>query len=256
MALAKVDIGTVANDGTGDVLRDAFIKINTAIGEVDKRMPLLDPDNPTLTMHVSTAGTAAQMDVVDDETGHLVATMEWYKAAQEFTFNLFDRTTGVLKAEFEIKPDGNAYIGGEKIMTTPERASMRLNTPLNVDANDSAYVIFPLDEIVTAKGCTADAGTHKITVGSTGNYTVSRGVIAGFNGQEEMALMLFVNGNPYSTYPLTVQGKSNRKPVSIYWTDEMSLTTGDIIDIRVKNYDSGNVTFHVKRATLQVRKIA
>ena len=117
-------------------------------------------------------------------------------------------------------------------------------------------MVFPLDEVVTAKACTVDATAHTIKIASTGDYTVSRGVIAGFNGQEEMAIMLFVNGVEYSTYPLTVQGKSNSKPVSIYWTDEVSLSKDDVIELRVKNSDTGNVTFHVKRATLQVRKIA
>jgi len=256
MALQQVNIGTNPDDGTGDVLRLAFMKVNLAIADVDKKMPKLDEQNPTLSMHVGSGGTAAQMDVIDTETGHLVASMEWFKTNQDFTFNLFDRTTGALTAEFEIKPDGNAYIGGEKVLTAPERASMRLNTPVNVAADDSGYIIFPLDEVVTAKGCVANTASHDITISSTGDYTVSRGVIAGFNGQEEMALMLYVNGNPYSTYPLTVQGKANAKPVSIYWTDEVSLSKDDVIDIRVKNNDSGNVTFHVKRATLQVRKIA
>jgi hypothetical protein len=256
MALSKVNIGTSPNDDTGDTIRESFTKVNLAIDEIETKMPALDTVNPTLTMHVGATGSAAQMDVVDSETGHLVASMEWYKPDQDFTFNLFDRTTGAMKAEFVMKPDGNGYIGGEQIQTTPDRASMRLNQPVNVDANDTTYVIFPLDEIVTQKGCTANASTHKILIKDTGDYTIARGVIAGFSGQEEMALMVFVNDIPYSGYPLTVQGKANNKPVSIFWADEVSLSAGDIVDIRVRNFDAGNVTFHVKRATLQVRKIA
>ena len=34
MALAKVNVGTTPNDGTGDVLRDAFITINDAIDAI------------------------------------------------------------------------------------------------------------------------------------------------------------------------------------------------------------------------------
>jgi hypothetical protein len=49
-------------------------------------------------------------------------------------------------------------------MTTLDRASMRLNAPGNVTADDTAYIVFPLDEIVTAKGCVADAANHKITI--------------------------------------------------------------------------------------------
>jgi hypothetical protein len=259
MALDEINIGVAANDGTGDDLRTSFIKTNLAIEEIGRKMDELDADNPTIPMHVSAAGTAAQMEVIDDETGHLVATMEWYKATQEFAFNLFDRTTGVLKAEFEIKPTGKAYLGGKEILVegtaTHNRASMRLNSPSNVTATDIDYVKFPLDEVVSEAGCTASAANHNITIGATGSYAVTRGIIAGFNSGEELAIMVFINNNPYSTYPLTVQGRSNSKPVSVFWTDEVPLTTGDVVDIRVKNYDTGSVTFHVKRATLQVRKL-
>jgi hypothetical protein len=106
MALDLIDIGTAADDGTGDDLRTSFIKTNLAITEIENKMPVLDKDNPSLEMHVSTTGLAAQMQVIDDETGHLVATMEWHKASQEFIFSLFDKNTGALKSGFSAMPDG------------------------------------------------------------------------------------------------------------------------------------------------------
>ena len=117
MALEDINIGTNPDDGTGDKLRNAFIKINTAIDEIENKMPLLDKDNPLFDMEVSAIGSAAMMRVIDKETGHLVATMEWLKAEQEFVFNLLDKNTGLSKATFEIKPDGKAYIGGIEMLT-------------------------------------------------------------------------------------------------------------------------------------------
>jgi len=134
------------------------------------------------------------------------------------------------------------------------KASMRLSAPVDVVGVDTAYALFPMDQVVSQNECVADAATHSITVNKAGNYYISRGIVAGFNGSEEMALMLHVNDVAYSTYPLTLQGRSNTKPVTMYWTDEVTLNTGDKVDLRVKNFDTGSVTFHVKRATLQVKK--
>lgn len=75
----------------------------------------LQGNNPTMKMSVKAPGIAAQMQVVDDQTYHTVASMEWLKTTQEFIFTLMDRITGTAKAIFEVKSDGHAYIGGKKI---------------------------------------------------------------------------------------------------------------------------------------------
>ena len=80
-------------------------------------MPMLDADNPAFTMGVSDTGVSAQMQVLDKHTGHLVATMEWLKSSQVFTFSLFDKDSGASKATFEIRQDGHAYIHNYKVMT-------------------------------------------------------------------------------------------------------------------------------------------
>ena len=74
-------------------------------------------NNPTMKMEVEDAGLAAQMQVLDKKANRAVASMEWIKATQTFSFTLFDKSTGVVKATFEIKPDGKAYIGGHEVAT-------------------------------------------------------------------------------------------------------------------------------------------
>ena len=37
MAIQRVNIGTIANDGTGDDLREAFVKVNNNFTELDIR---------------------------------------------------------------------------------------------------------------------------------------------------------------------------------------------------------------------------
>ena len=39
MAIQTVNIGTIANDGTGDDLREAFVKVNNNFSELDLRQP-------------------------------------------------------------------------------------------------------------------------------------------------------------------------------------------------------------------------
>ena len=39
MAIQTVNIGTIANDGTGDDLREAFVKVNNNFSELDLRSP-------------------------------------------------------------------------------------------------------------------------------------------------------------------------------------------------------------------------
>ena len=39
MAIQTVNIGTIANDGTGDDLREAFVKVNSNFSELDLRSP-------------------------------------------------------------------------------------------------------------------------------------------------------------------------------------------------------------------------
>ena len=120
MTLQNVNIGAAPNDGTGDALRTAFTVINLAIAEVDRKMPMLDADDPTMVLGVSDSGLAAQMQVLDKHTGHMVASMEWLKSTQTFMFTLFDKDSGTSKAIFEIKPDGHAYIGGKQILDSDE----------------------------------------------------------------------------------------------------------------------------------------
>jgi hypothetical protein len=37
MAITRIDVGNIANDGTGDDLRQAFVKVNNSIAELDAR---------------------------------------------------------------------------------------------------------------------------------------------------------------------------------------------------------------------------
>jgi len=207
-------------------------------------------------MHVSAAGTAAQMEVIDDETGHLVATMEWYKAAQEFSFNLFDRTTGVVKAEFEIKPDGNAYIGGEKVMTAPDRASMRLTAQWNVNLT-KAWTPFDFDggskcAIVQDRRITTDISDGSFLVPEDGSYVIKLGIQAEMKDNHGIEMVPMVDGVAYSTNPIIMWASDTwhtdvKAISSMYWESQMTLTAGQKVTFAVKSYYNNTHNVHFQR---------
>ena len=103
-------------------LRHSLDRFKTYM-ETPRETYALIGNNPTMKMEVEDAGHNAQMQVLDKKTGHAVASMEWIKSTQEFSFALFDNLTGVVKATFEIKPDGKAYIGTKQVATLDDVTS-------------------------------------------------------------------------------------------------------------------------------------
>jgi hypothetical protein len=77
----------------------------------------LSADNPTMEMKVKDAGIAAQMSVIDESTGHSVASMEWIKSTQSFMFALNDKDSGITKLQFEMKLDGTIQINGKRVLS-------------------------------------------------------------------------------------------------------------------------------------------
>ena len=139
--------------GSGNLKSDGTVDMDTGYSPVNDLslatkkfteetfIPLLDKDNPNFKMHVSTIGTSAQIQVVDDENHRLVASMEWLKSSQDFVLSLFDKASGAAKAFFEIKHDGHAYIGGKQIATVediPSSASLfQFDYKIKVSASDA-----------------------------------------------------------------------------------------------------------------------
>ena len=91
---------------------------------------MLDKTNPTLKMKVGDTGVTAQMQVI--YKGHDVAEMAWTKSTGAFSFMLNDKSTGVQKASFEIKPDGKAYINGKEVATLASVAHARTTIEHNI----------------------------------------------------------------------------------------------------------------------------
>jgi len=140
----KTQIATLLPDNTSGAIdpqavRGAFDIVDPEQQAVPQHVEVAGL-NPTVHLKPNSASSASQMQVIYN--GHDVASMEWLKATQEFIFNLADKDTGVVKATFEIKQDGHAYIGSKQIATLGD-----LDRPTIV----SAYTATPLKtELITA----------------------------------------------------------------------------------------------------------
>ena len=139
---------------------------------------------------------------------------------------------------------------------TITRGAMRLATPTDQDFNDTTYTIIDMDTVAQESGnLNVDISTNSITVVNDGTYRVSLGIDAGFGGQEELQLMVHVNGSIYNNYPMAIQGRNANKPVCLFWENTVNLSAGDTLDFRGKNGDSGNFTLHIQRAMLAVEQV-
>ena len=85
-----------------------------------QQLSVLNPDpsevfatgqNPILQLEIETGGTAAQVQVVDEASGHALASLEYVRSAEELYIALLNKTSGAWRTLLEIKPDGTATIG-------------------------------------------------------------------------------------------------------------------------------------------------
>ena len=70
MAIQTINIGTIANDGTGDDLREAFVKVNNNFTELDTR----DPEKTTgANLGSAGEGVFAQLNGAEMQFKKLIA---------------------------------------------------------------------------------------------------------------------------------------------------------------------------------------
>jgi len=125
--LTRAQMAALLGDNTtGDITAEDIRNIVNSVLTLAEDVPVdgkysLDGVNPVFKMGVLAGGIAAQMQVIDKETGREVATMEWHKATQTFNFVLFDKSSGVVKNSLSITPDGEATLNGHAIYTSKNR---------------------------------------------------------------------------------------------------------------------------------------
>lgn len=97
MALQKVDVGVVANDGTGDALRDAFIKINANIEELY-----------ALVLGAATPGQPAPIwQTIDYNSKVTIGSREWVVTSAENPWNIQMASNYPGLTKFEVRANDN-----------------------------------------------------------------------------------------------------------------------------------------------------
>jgi hypothetical protein len=135
------------------------------------------------------------------------------------------------------------------------KGAMRLAAPATQTITDADFTVLEFDTVTDERGgFVCDPATNSITVPSTGLYTVNQGIDAIFPGSEMIEVMSFANDVEYSPEYLMLQGRANQKPVSLFWQSTVSLTAGDVINLRCKNGEAGSFDINLIRMYFAIIK--
>ena len=134
------------------------------------------------------------------------------------------------------------------------RAAMRLSTEISQTIRSDEYQQIEGFDIVTVErgNFEADHLNNQIICNQDGLCDVTIGIDAEFSQNVELDLVIFVDGQPYSNQPASIQGRGNSKPVSLAWTSLAELSAGNVLDIRVKSADTNNVPVLFRRLYFSV----
>ena len=116
--------------------------------------------------------------------------------------------------------------------------------PPVTQTNTTAYAkVTVMDTIQVTRGTiTANATTDDITIGLTGIYEVSPSINVASVAASELVFTLFVDG-VQSGEEVYLQGQGATKPAFVGGTHFVSLTAGQVIDIRMKSATSATASF-------------
>ena len=195
----------------------------------------LKGNNPRMKMSVDAGGISAQMAVHDVETNRLVATMEWLKTTQTFSFVLLDRNTGVVKNSLDMKQDGTSTMHGSLVLTAENR-SYDHNTGSGIVIKDNNPTVPPHPDgwtpLAKIQGTKA-AGLYEIKVSKTFQYNQT--------GKSAM-FRWTLNGDAitpnWEIFPIEVKDKTNRMSESYVFPYTHN---GGNMDIQLQAKREGNV---------------
>lgn len=136
------------------------------------------------------------------------------------------------------------------------KASMRLSAPITEVYADNVYsVIHAFDaKVVERGGMIANPATSTITVSDTAWYKLRVGINFTARSSEELQVIAYVNDVPYSSNPISIQAQGTDKPTEAFWESDLQLNAGDVVDLRGKNGDIGNIDIEFTRTTFAVTK--
>ncbi len=101
-----------------------LLGINPSQGRVQVKS-----NNPVVELIAEAGGSAAAYQVINGDTSHLVMDVSWSPNNEDMLFSLFDKTSGALNAQMELRPDGKLYVG-QKLMINETDIDTVMNTLL------------------------------------------------------------------------------------------------------------------------------
>jgi hypothetical protein len=149
-------------------------------------------------------------------------------------------------------------LGKAPALEKAQRGSMRLGTETTQTITDDALPVkaTAFDTKVTAtQQFEVTPGNYNIRYVGTANIPsaiVSVGLNLEFPGTEEVEIYFYINDSAYSSQPIHAQGRGTGKPVEIYWESDIQLAQNDVMDIRIRNADSGSFDLTYLRSTFRV----
>ena len=196
--------------------------------------------NPLVKLIADAGSHAAQMQVLDLPSNRLAATMEWFKATQEFAFTLFDTATGVAKAGFELKQDGKGYIGGEVVHTYHTTVYEHVTATNKVINSGTGYT--PVAQLTR----TLEAGLYEIKISKTFQYNKT--------GKSALFRWSLDGGTTWEDFSIEVKDITNKTSESYVFplthaggTLDIKLEAGRESDAGILNIDYANIIVERKK---------
>jgi len=219
---------------------DVKTDLASAINEVDAEAVVDRANIATNTADIATNTSAIATNTADIATN---------------TANIATNTGDIVLNAAEIAI--NAADIAELKATLPAKGSMRLQGDL-IQVIGNAYETMECFNAVSS-----ERGDIDVTVGSVGSiqYTglvaveaeIQYGINADFASNEELEVIPYINGVPYSDDPVFMRGLGTNKPVSFFWISQVTLQPNDIITLMARSSITNDITVNFQRSVLAMK---
>ena len=132
--------------------------------------------------------------------------------------------------------------------------SLTSTAPEQTFSGSSFTKIVAFDKIQFERGMTVDISNDSITIGETGNYTLSITINAIIPDNRGIEFALMVDGIVGETLG-TIQGRGNGKPVAIGALDIDPLTVGQVLTVGARDDDGGSTGVTFEKVRLVVARV-
>jgi len=204
MAQETINVGTTANDGTGDGLRDAFVKVNDNFGEVYSNISTKAPKGDITAAGLTTTGPTIIGRT--DETSGTVQALDQASVKTILTLDKVDNTADTdkpvstaVQTELDGKEptltagDDTQYYRGDKTWATLDKTAVGLDAVENTSDADKPVSTATAAELATKMDSDAAIPATQLTVTATqrilGRNTADAGAVEELVGSQAKSII-------------------------------------------------------------------